>query len=247
MTNEREARELLAQIEGGEHGQRIRLGTYGMSYVRTDKAMRAIIAALTSEQREVFAADYVLPCDVAVAPATKVTKGCTLKTLMQSITLREAGEMQEHFTPGPEFRKLFGKEAGYQDANPDASVGPAFNAQDGDAGRSCAASPQQEAPGAVASVEDAGEFHSDTAALAFLRVIGGGNPNVEYAVERLRLSLITPPAPVDVRKLLSVVARMESYATDQENDPILIPPSRIRSWASDIRALLDGPPAGVGR
>lgn len=42
----------------------------------------------------------------------------------------------------------------------------------------------------LANQEDHGEFCSDTAALAFLRLIGGGNPNIERAVERLRSSLI---------------------------------------------------------
>lgn len=41
-----------------------------------------------------------------------------------------------------------------------------------------------------AVAEDMGGFTSDTAALAFLHLIGNGNPNVERAVERLRQSLI---------------------------------------------------------
>ena len=95
--------------------------------------------------------------------------------------------------------------------------------------------PQPEAPGAVASTIDAGGFISDTAALAFLRVIGGGNPNVEYAVERLRLSLITPPAPVDVRKVKAML-------DDHEAGKL-----RPEGFVQGIRtlyelALLDGQP-----
>lgn len=49
------------------------------------------------------------------------------------------------------------------------------------------------------------EFSSDTAALAFLRLIGNGNPNVDRAVERIRLSLIAlshpTPAALDAEEV----------------------------------------------
>ena len=101
--------------------------------------------------------------------------------------------------------------------------------------------PQPEAPGAVASTIDAGGFISDTAALAFLRVIGGGNPNVEYAVERLRLSLITPPAPVDVRALRELADKWERWVVHNTTDE----GEAFRHCASDLRTLLDGQQAGV--
>lgn len=52
-----------------------------------------------------------------------------------------------------------------------------------------------------AAVHDGGSFSSDTAALAFLALIGNGNPNVNHAVERLRTSLITSQQPEDLSKL----------------------------------------------
>lgn len=57
---------------------------------------------------------------------------------------------------------------------------------------------QPEAPANFRAAEhDGGGFSSDTAALAFLALIGNGNPNVSHAVERLRTSLIAqqPEAP----------------------------------------------------
>jgi len=113
---------------------------------------------------------------------------------------------------------------------------------------------QQEAQGAVASTIDAGGFISDTAALALLRVIGGGNPNVEYAVERLRLSLTTPPAPVDVRVALPKV----TFKNVQRGDCGKYPDGTGwgHAWSAPIVeieradwdrfiALLSGQPAGV--
>jgi hypothetical protein len=34
--------------------------------------------------------DYVLPCDVKLAPATTITKGCTLRTLLAALKVRES-------------------------------------------------------------------------------------------------------------------------------------------------------------
>lgn len=105
--------------------------------------------------------------------------------------------------------------------------------------------PQQEAQGAVASAEDAGEFQSDTAALAFLRVIGKGNPNIERAVERLRLSLTTQPAPVDVRRLL---LDLDDGIEDMELNGMHDAPGyrKIKAAYKALEtALLDGQQAGV--
>lgn len=36
-----------------------------------------------------------------------------------------------------------------------------------------------------------------------------------------------------------VIFRIEQYADDQERDPIVVPSSRLRTWASDLRAAID--------
>lgn len=57
------------------------------------REIHAVLAAPAQEVGpavETYPGDYVLPCDVRVSPATTITRGCTLKTLMQSISLREA-------------------------------------------------------------------------------------------------------------------------------------------------------------
>ena len=36
-----------------------------------------------------------------------------------------------------------------------------------------------------------------------------------------------------------VISRIEQYANEQERDPIVVPPSRLRAWASDLRAAID--------
>lgn len=50
-------------------------------------AMRAALAA--AEAGEPVAEDYVLPCDVRVAPGTLIRKGCKLSTLVECIRHRE--------------------------------------------------------------------------------------------------------------------------------------------------------------
>lgn len=47
------------------------------------------------EDTPYYPGDYVLPCEVTVAPATRIGKGCTLKTLMNSISLREETDDRE--------------------------------------------------------------------------------------------------------------------------------------------------------
>ena len=34
--------------------------------------------------------DYVLPCDVHLKPATTITKGCTIRTLLAALKVRES-------------------------------------------------------------------------------------------------------------------------------------------------------------
>lgn len=74
------------------------------------------------------------------------------------------------------------------------------------------AAPQQE----QAAAEDMGGFTSDTAALAFLHLIGNGNPNVERAVERLRQSLIAqqPAAVSEAMELVRDIAGQKPEKPD---------------------------------
>lgn len=193
IISEREAQELLAQIEGGEHGQRIRLGTYGMSYVRTDKAIRAIVAALTREQRE------------GVCPKCN-----------------GAGGERWHEADGSE-------------------NGQRCDACDG-------FGTQQEAPGAVACAEDAGEFSSDTAALAFLRLTGNGNPNVERAVERLRLSLTTPQSGDGVVVPREPTEAMLDAALRLQGDDAFLAkaPAVLSAFGKIYRAMIAAAPSAKG-
>ena len=69
------------------------------------EALGGAIAALPAAEAVAYPGDYALPCDVAVAPATVIAKGCTLKTLMQSISLRENADDVKIDRTG--FRKLF--------------------------------------------------------------------------------------------------------------------------------------------
>lgn len=176
------------------------------------------LAALTREQREVFAADYVLPCDVAVAPATKVTKGCTLKTLMRSITLRENAET---FEPGPEFRKLFEKpkqEAQGAVAH-DVAMEGWHSAVDA-AGELCTNAPDERYRTRAESVR-------------------------QWIV---RNKPTTPPAPVDVRKLRELAMEWqlppdpEQYYSEFELTRLEQRRQDGRTLY-DMLALLDGQPA----
>jgi hypothetical protein len=38
--------------------------------------------------------DYILPCDVRLEPATVISKGCTLRTLLVALSVRETHEWQ---------------------------------------------------------------------------------------------------------------------------------------------------------
>lgn len=63
--------------------------------------------AITEELRALLAAPVVerqgvLPCDVRVAPATTIRKGCKVETLMQCIQLREGRPDRDcHFIDSP--------------------------------------------------------------------------------------------------------------------------------------------------
>lgn len=38
--------------------------------------------------------DYVLPCDVKLAPVTTIAKGCTLRTLLAALKVRESPDWE---------------------------------------------------------------------------------------------------------------------------------------------------------
>ncbi|MEY9506901.1 hypothetical protein ABIE87_006459 [Bradyrhizobium diazoefficiens] len=38
--------------------------------------------------------NYILPCDVLLRPATTITKGCTLSTLLAALKVRESPDWQ---------------------------------------------------------------------------------------------------------------------------------------------------------
>jgi hypothetical protein len=52
---------------------------------------RECMDALKSARCQAESDDYILPCDVKLPPATTITKGCTLSTLMAAFKVRERG------------------------------------------------------------------------------------------------------------------------------------------------------------
>ena len=107
---------------------------------------------------------------------------------------------------------------------------------------------QQEAPGAVACAEDAGEFSSDTAALAFLRLTGNGNPNVERAVERLRLSLTTPQSGDGVVVPREPTEAMLDAALRLQGDDAFLAkaPAVLSAFGKIYRAMIAAAPSAKG-
>lgn len=65
-----------------------------MGLINWDEIMLKNATVLTrlieeAEKQTFVKSRYILPCDVTVAPATTIKKGCELETLLQCIKLRE--------------------------------------------------------------------------------------------------------------------------------------------------------------